>query len=136
MQFSAPTLELLEALDALSRGTLTRREDLGALIDLAARENAPSALEELSFFAKFVSKTSRLMRRIGRGAQGYDTLERECAAALEKTGTLLRGLLAGAPADLREHLSARYLQTTPASLVELLSLCDDLAWYKNWLIDQ
>jgi hypothetical protein len=136
MHISEATADLVRSVDTLSQGRLTRRDDLGTLIELAARGNMNPVLDDLSFIAKFVSKTSGIMARIGKEGRGYETLERELGANLQKVVDLLVTLLADAPDDIREAFSGAYCSKTPAALNNLLSLCYDLRWYKNWLIDQ
>lgn len=136
MQLSKTTVDLLATLDTFSGRKLTRREDLGALIELATLSNRQTELNNLSFFAKFISKTIGIMKRIGKNGEGYDKLEHEFTEAIEKSRALLTTLLAPAPSATRQHFSNQYLVLTPDALQNLLSLCYDLSWYKNWMIDQ
>ena len=136
MQHSAATSDLLDTLEELSQGKLSRRDDLGTLIELATRHDQMPVLDDLSFLAKFVSKTYGIMARIGKEGQGYDGLQREFAASLENAGQKIRSLIAGAPEGEREPFLLRYLSPTPDALRNLLALCYDLSWYKNWLIDR
>jgi len=136
MQFSASTSELLGALDALSRGKLTRRRELGTLIELAAGADRMPVLDDLSFLAKFVSKTYGIMTRIGQNGHGYDKLQREFAVNLRNVSDRISTLLEGGPDDIRASFEAELLATTPEALQNLLALCYDLSWYKNWRLDQ
>lgn len=135
MQHSKPTVNLLASLDAFSDHKLTRRDDLGALIELAALHNRQELLNELSFLAKFISKTHGIMQRIGMQGEGYDKLSREFTAAIKKSTSLMVSVLSDAQAIERQRFASRYLALTPASLQDLLALCYDLSWYKNWMID-
>lgn len=135
MQLSNPTIELLSSLESLSRRTLTHREDVGILIQLSNLPDQATTLEELSFLAKFVSKTNGIMIRIGIHDKGYENLAREFTAALEQVKTLMGRLLSDAPEETKQAFSSKYLRLTPDALQRLLALCHDLSWYKNWLID-
>jgi len=135
VQQSKPTVDLLASLDAFSGRKLTRRDDLGTLIELAALRNRHDLLGELSFLAKFISKTHGIMQRIGVQGEGYERLSREFIGAIEKSTGLMNSILADAPAEERQYFSSRYLALTPASLQDLLALCYDLSWYKNWMND-
>jgi hypothetical protein len=75
------------------------------------------------------------MTRIGRKGEGYDRLANEFSEAAAKTRTLVTSLIAGSPDDVRERFTSTYLAMTQEGLENLLSLCRDLSWYKNWLID-
>jgi hypothetical protein len=135
MDIGLSTLQLLTSLDLLSGRRLTRRDDLAALIELATRSSKLSAFEELSFHAKFVSKSSRIMKRIGKDADGYEKLLHECTAGLDHSKELLRTLLAEAPHEIQDHFASTYFALTTEGFQNFQALLYDLSWYKNWLID-
>ena len=136
MQLIDATRGVLGELDALSSRRLSRREDLGALIELAERSDQRARLEELSFYAKFISRSYRIMERIGHDADGYDRLNSEFMNALERCRSLMQMLLIDAPFPTRERLESSYLRLSPSSLEGMLALAYDLSWYKNWLLDR
>lgn len=135
MNMSPATIEIMAALDALSTGTLKCRTDLCTLIELTAQGNVQRQLDDLSFTAKFLSKSHGIMQRIGRNGQGYDQLAKEFSSNLEKATTLIRSLVATAPIEVRQRFDSTYLSLTPESFRNLLSLFYDLSWYKNWRLD-
>ncbi len=135
MQLSTQTATLLNELDVLSRHRLTHRDDLGLLLELAARQRDAGLLDSLSFLAKFVSRTYGILQRIEKKTEGYGNLEREFGENLEKGKSLLRSLLQAAPSEVRGHFEMTYLTMHPVALEKLLALYYDLSWYKNWLID-
>jgi hypothetical protein len=135
VDFSKATADLLASLDVFSGRKLTRRDDLGTLLELAALHKQRDVLDELSFLAKFISKTHRIMLRIGVQGEGYDKLSRELTNAITKATSLLDSILSNAHARDRQHFASNYMALTPASLQDLLALCYDLSWYKNWMID-
>ena len=136
MQLKETTQTFLAELDTLSAGRLSRREDLGGLIELAEESDQRPALEELSFYGKFVSRSYRIMQRIGRDGEGYDRLNSEFMKALERCRSLIRAIIRTAPPAARDRLEHTYLQLVPSSLEALVAIADDLSWYKNWLLDQ
>ncbi len=136
MVLTRSTTSLLAHLDALSGGKLTRKEDIGVLMEVASRAEMFSLLEKLSFRAKFVHRTCGIMKRIGPDANGYDKLDREFTENLDLTRTLLLELLEHGPADERARFDETYLAMTPAAVQNLLALAYDLSWYKNMLIDR
>lgn len=135
MPVSPETEAELTALEAFAQGHLTRRMDLGTLMDLARRNDRKSLLEDLSFHAKFLHRAYGIMKRIGKDADGYDKLSAEFNANIEKSLELLRGLVAAAPADVGARFQHDYLAMTPVAFEALMGLFYDLSWYKNWLID-
>jgi hypothetical protein len=133
--FSQETTQLLRDLDALSGHTLTRQNDLAALVDIALREGKQSMLADLSFHAKFVVRAHKIMTRIGKEGEGYENLAREFTAGVERASGLVRGLINDAPLEFQHHVTATYLRLTRDTLQNLLDLFADLSWYKNWQID-
>lgn len=63
-------------------------------------------------------------------------LQREFTAAFERVASLARILVESAPVGHRERFVSRCLALTPDAFQNLLTLCYDLSWYKNWEIDQ
>ena len=135
MNLSQSTVALLGTLDSVSRGQLQRRDDLGTLLELGAAPERSTALDELAFRAKFLTRTFKIMQRIGSDGEGYGRLEMEFTASMDVARGHLRTLLVGASDEVRDRFTASYLAMTPAGLTDLMALLRDLTWYKNWLLD-
>ncbi len=135
MQLRPETSKLLAELQTLSGDRLTRVNDLGVLLDLGTGPPAAAALQELSFLAKFLSRTYGIMKRIGPGGNGYGTLLSEFNDNLRKVTARVQELLAAAPPGMREHFRTTYFAMTPEAMENFLALLYDLSWYKNWLLD-
>ena len=93
-------------------------------------------LELLSFQAKFLARTFAIMRRIGIDGTGYDRLNHEFQAALDRVRAMVQDMLRGVTVVEGAQFADTYLAMSPDSLQNLLTLCEDLSWYKNWLIDR
>ncbi len=132
---SPATRELLSALDALSSHSLLRRDDLGILFEAAATSGHEEMLDTLSFEAKFVSQSVRVLDRIGPAAREGERLRHELSASLERVGELLRSLFTRAGGPVPEHFADDYLALRPDAAQNLITLCHDLRWYKNLQID-
>ena len=135
MHHSSSTETLLARLDAMSAGTLSHRDDLGLLLDLAERHNQGENLDELCFLAKFVTGMHKIICRIGPQGEGYPTVERQFTENIVKVKDLLARLMDGAPEPDRERFNTTYAAMNATALNTLLALCRDLSWYKNWRID-
>ena len=135
MPFDPSTSALLDTLDSFSGGKLTRRNDLGTLLHLAELHHQRELLQNLSFLAKFVSKTYGIMERIGSDGQGYDALATEFTSNLEKARSQAQRLIGFGSSDLRKKFDTTYFAMTPEALNNFLALLYDLSWYKNWQID-
>jgi len=127
--------DFVEELDEFSGGVLTRKTDLGFLLELASSNNEKDKFERLAFLAKFAGKSRKIMERIGRNGEGYDKIASELSAALEEVVTLLAHLTSFAPDAKSSRFSQTYLSHTPEALQQLFSLLTDISWYKNWTID-
>jgi hypothetical protein len=135
MDLSPATDSLLSGLDTLSAHTLTRRADLGMLLELGRAPGGQQRLKDLAFYAKFVHRAHGMLTRVGKDGEGYDRLAAEFAANMEKAASLLTAMLESAPPGDRARLRAAYLVMTHEAVAGLLELFHDLGWYKNWLID-
>ncbi len=136
MQMSASTLAALSALDEFSGHRLTCKDDLGLLMELARDVERRHLLDDLSFTAKFLSRSHGIMKRIGPDGEGYERLASEFSLNMEKAVSALRRLLDGSPQEVSAPFVSRYLAMTHDGLQNFLALCYDLSWYKNWLIDR
>ena len=135
MNLSKKTEDLLLALDDLSGHTLTRRNDLGTLLELGAKGSSGDSLQKLSFQAKFIFKAQGLVKRAEQYDDRYANISSELTEAIKKSIDLINCLLTDAPPETRILFTTRYLELTPESLENLLALCHDLSWYKNRMID-
>lgn len=136
MHISFPVRNIIEDIQVLSEGKLTLQNDLGTLLELAQQGDRHSLMEELSFHAKFVASTARMMKRIGPDTEGYAKLSTEFQLAVDRVQTTIRALLQDGEEEDRQHFERTYFALTPESLQGLLALCYDLGWYKNYLLEQ
>jgi hypothetical protein len=135
MNLKKETRDLLASLNSPSHRMLANKDDLGTLLELGSTEPASFLLAQLAFEAKFISKTSGIMKRIGKDGEGYDRVLQEFTLSLERGRSLLLRMIEYAPVPTQEEFRQRYLAMTPDGLQHLLSLCADLTRYKNWQID-
>ena len=135
MRLSSPAEDLLGLLKRYSGDKLTRPEDLALLLEAASQHKALDTLEELSFHAKFVANASEALQRIGTTDANAARLSTELQTEITTVTRLIRLLLAQSPLFIQERFTSSYFATTPEALQNFFSLCYDLSWYKNWLID-
>ncbi|MCU0454616.1 MAG: hypothetical protein MUE68_13260 [Bacteroidetes bacterium] len=126
--------EFLTMLESDGKGPLSDREALTLLVQRAA-EGLSQPFLDACFHAKFLVRSQEVMRRIGRGAEGFDLMAAEFQAGVERTTTLLRTVVKEAPAESRDRFVREYLQTDRGSFSRFLSLCNDLTRIKNWEVD-
>jgi hypothetical protein len=135
MEVQAEAARIIAALDRKSGGRLRRREDLLDILMLGLPETHRRVLDDLAFSAKFLARARVMMERIGPGGQGYDQIAAEFTQQADRVSSLLRSLLDGAPEHVRSRFEIAYLGMNQETLGNILALCHDLGWYKNWLID-
>lgn len=135
MHISSPVRDIIEDIQVLSSGKLTLQNDLGTLLELARQGDGQSLIEEISFHAKFVASTARMMKRIGPDTDGYARLSTEFQSAVDRVRTAIRALLQDGGEEDRQHFERTYFALTQESLQGLLALCYDLGWYKNYLLE-
>lgn len=135
MKISPETTHLVEEVEMLSHKRLHNTADLAVLIEVAKLQHQEQALDDVSFLSKFLTKTFSVMSRIGKNGEGYEKLSQEFSGNLEKTTSLLRGMINSAPDDVRHHFTSEYFAMSPDALNRLMNLLNDLSWYKNWKID-
>ncbi len=126
---------LIEQIDALSGHNLTYKNELALLIDLANQHQQMPSLAQLSFFGKFVHKSSGILQRTGADNEDNQRLAKEFEESIEKVRNLLHDILACAAPDALKIFNREFLEVTPDAFGHLLILCKDLSWYKNYLID-
>ena len=90
MTLHVGTQEMLRELERAASRKLRYPEAIGALLDAARASGRMEAFLETAFLAKFVTKSLRIMKRIGVDGEGYDKLSAESESNLAKASSLLR----------------------------------------------
>ena len=135
MELHAGTQNLLNEIERSSARSLNYRDEVGLLIELAHQQQLADVFDELIFLAKFLTKSSAVMKRIGNGGEGYDKLAAEFQSGLEKVSALLKQIVALAPEESRGRMLSFFFALTPESLEHLMLLISDLSVVKNWVLD-
>ena len=135
MTLSQTTKTLLSKISVASGNKLHRSMDLGVLIEFAFQKQIQNTLDDLAFSAKFLSKSFELMKRIGKEGEGYDKLEAEFTAQVEKSRAVIQQLIDPADSLTKAHFEGTYLGMDTLALQNLMQLFHDLSWYKNYQID-
>lgn len=131
MPFSDDTEHVLDFLDQASGQGLRKRNDVGVLLELAAERGAHDEMNELIFHGRHLYSLYTTLRKTGPGAEGYQTLEREFAASVERVRDLIAKVLLDAPAENVERFDTQYYAATQGSLRNLIDLAHDLGVFKT-----
>ena len=135
MSLRPETIQFLIDLESFSSRKLAYKEEIGALLDEAQASGRIQVFEDLVFFAKFLSKSYDIMKRIGPDGEGYGKLAGEFQLTVEKSTTLVKTLVKDSPEDLKLRFSGAFFRLDPESLSALMNLMRELAWVKNWMLD-
>lgn len=129
------TKQFITALELSANKKFRFREEIGILLDEARRRGTMQAFEDLAFFAKFLSKSYDLMKRIGPDGEGYDKVADEFRSTMEKSSTLLKTLVKETPDEVKRKFSEKFFGLDQESLSSLMSFMKEFAWVKNWMVD-
>jgi hypothetical protein len=135
MALRAETLTFLLELERFSDRTLSFRDEVGLLIEVADQKGKMDSFNEAIFLAKFITKSMGVMKRIGVEGDGYDKLSAEFQSNIEKASAILKEILKVAPEEARRSMAPFFLSLTQESLEHLVLLLSDLAIVKNWVLD-
>jgi hypothetical protein len=135
MVLRAETVSFLHELERFSDRTLSFRDEIGLLIEVADQKGKMGAFNDAIFLAKFITKSIGVMKRIGVDGEGYDKLSAELQSNTQKVSALLKEILEVAPEEARRSMAPFFLSLTHESLEHLVLLLSDLAIVKNWVLD-
>lgn len=129
------TAEFLDQLEKYANRKLHFRPEVGTLIEIAKDSGKAQVFEDIVFFAKFISNSSKVMSRVGVMGEGYEKLAVEFKESLEKVSTLLKTLVKDSPEEIKTVFTHRFFQLDQESLEMFMKLLSDLTWVKNWVVD-
>lgn len=135
MQLRPETETFLRDLEIYSNRKLYFRNEVGELVDLVERSHRLQLFDDLIFYAKFLTKSFDVMKRVGRDGEGYDKLATEFQTTLEKTSTLLKTIVKDSPEEVKQHFVDSFFRMDQEGLSALMKLFADLSWAKNWQVD-
>ncbi len=135
MELRTETSQFIVELESYANRKLMYHREIGLLLDLARSGDKMQVYEDAAFFAKFLSKSFDLMKRIGPDGDGYDKVSAEFQSAMEKAATLVKTLIKESPPDVKEHFLDKFLRLDQGSLSSFMHLLKELAWVKNWTVD-
>jgi hypothetical protein len=123
----------IDEVSVFSDGKLKNIDDLELLITLVEEEGKQNEFLELIFFAKFVIKLYRILKK--GGSEETEKIKEEFLTHAEKVKELLR-LLVKDDENSYTIYNDKYFGNTPEAFDKLMDLLNDLAWIKNWHLDK
>jgi len=125
----------LSAVEQYSRKKFRYRNEIGVLIEIAEHSGRRPLLDDLTFYSKFATHASRILKSAGHGSTETVKLSAEFQDAIEKISTILRVLVKDADPETRDLVIPRFASLSPEGLGLLLALCEELSWVKNYTLD-
>jgi hypothetical protein len=104
---------------------------MGTLLELAAAGGDHEEMNGLIFHGRHLHNLYTTLRKSSPGAEGYRTLEREFASAVETLREKLANVLVGAEPEQVERFNTHYYAATQGSIRNLLDLAHDLGVLKG-----
>jgi len=128
-------IEFLNNIEQHAGKGLMHRETVRQLLEAAERRDMAQVFMDVMFHAKFVVKTNEVMKRIGKGAEGFDTLSAQFSEGLERVTSLLKTLIKEEQEGVKLAIASTFLSMDQESFIRLLELLEDLSRVKNYEID-
>ena len=112
------------------------RYEVELLVEIADQRSMRQVFDDITFYAKFLSHSSTILKRFGPNNDETVKLSVEFKEKLEKTSTLIKTLIKEAPDSVKQQFMARFLSLSHESMNTFLLLLYELSWIKNYLLDQ
>ncbi len=109
--------------------------EIARLVQASNDGKKEAMLDELTFQAKFISRSQNILKQSGMDNQETAKLKNEFEKSLEMSKSLLSALLSDCPAEFNRDFSERFLSMTQSGLTNLLRLLYELSWIKNYWLD-
>ncbi|MEX0602298.1 MAG: hypothetical protein WD295_03085 [Bacteroidota bacterium] len=135
MNLRPETEQFLSDLEVHAGRRLEYRAEVGMLLDLARSSGTVQLFDDVIFYAKFLVKSSEIMKRIGTGGEGYDKLAAEFRDTMEKAVTLIRTLVKESDESTKQRFVGLFFGLDHEALGRLMRFLADLSRVKNWVVD-
>ena len=136
MNLQPSTESFLSDVEKFAQRKFRYRLEIGSLVELAGSLSLQRVLDDVTFYAKFLTNAFNVLQRIGKDSPDAAKLSVEFQEGIEKISTMLRTLIKGGPAEVRNLFLQRFLSLSGKSLNELLALCRELCWLKNYALER
>ena len=136
MDIRPETEKFLSEVERFAQRKFFYHKEIATLIECAEINKVQNILEEIIFFAKFITKAHEILERQGVSADETQKLSEEYSASLVKTTKLIQNLTRNASADIRETFERKFLSMTHESMENFISMLKELSWLKNYAVDK
>ena len=112
------------------------RKEIAVLLELASSSSRKSVIEEIIFYAKFLTKAYTVLQRQGIAAEETQKLSDEYSANIVKTTTLIRMLIQNADMNNQQLFEQQFFVLTHSAMEKFLAFVNELSWLKNYAVDK
>ncbi len=131
MIISEDTLAVVEYLDAFSEQSLRKKNDVSALLEIAAQQLDDERIIGLSFHGSALWKVFSLMRKSTPGSDGFAKLETEFAASMNHMREHIMALSEFSDDETRQRFYDVYLHVHTGSIRNICDLAHDFHHFKE-----
>jgi hypothetical protein len=110
-------------------------KEITAILLAAQQHRLKEPLDQLLFYSKFLVNAQTVLNRSGIAADETEKLSNEFRASLEKVKNNLTSIFSRGEEAERRAFGEAFMDLTPVSLQNLLSLVRELSWLKNFELD-
>jgi hypothetical protein len=127
--------EFVAELEVFGKRKLNYPLEVGEILQIVVQTGLAGEFEELTFQAKFLTRTQDVMKQIGHEALGFEKLSTEFQSGIKKSLDVLKMLIGRAGTEITQKYSDAFFTMETESFTRLMKLYSDLSWIKNWQID-
>ena len=136
MDRRSETEEYLNEVERFAHRKFLYRNEIAALLDFSLSHKRQSVMDEVVFYAKFITKAHDILRRQGIAADDTQKLSQEYSANIVKITALMRALLQGAAEDVRQTFEHHFFLLSHDVMENFITLLNELSWLKNFAVDK
>lgn len=133
-------IEIVNAVDKFSNGSLRERDSLEFLIRIAIENEMMNLIDDLAFHSKFLWRllsffqSGRKLERVDEEVYKARVFEL-INESVEKIRNLILEIVDKAPQKEREIFASKFLKMDAQSFGNFVNLVHDFYWLKNWTLD-
>lgn len=126
----------IRAAETFAARMFRHRDDITLLLETCRARNQQQLFDDLVFNAKFITNALQILKRVGADNADAAKLSVELREMMEKTSTLLTTIIKEIPDARRQRFLDTFLALSQPAMAELMTLLAELAWVKNFMLDQ
>ncbi len=112
------------------------RKEITALLVAASSGSQQSVMDEIIFYAKFLTKAHTVLQRQGISAEDTQKLSQEYSANIIKTTVLIRTLIRDADTSIQNMFEQHLFLLSHTAMEKFLTFINELSWLKNFAVDK